>query len=453
MRHTRSPVYASARMRPWLPLACATVLIPAAWATARPPLTAAPLSAASAPDGRANEAVFDRLKESVVTVEVLPLAGEAKSVLGSGYVVGPGRIVTNYHVVGSYIQRSDRYGLRVKNTHGTYPAKLRAFDLTNDLALLDAAVPAAPLPLAADSGRPGAPVIAFGNPEGLGLSLIEGVFNGFAEKGFVDRMLLSMPLNSGMSGGPILNAHHEVVGTNVSVYWRANSLSFGVPVTAVHVLLQAPPVATTDQALSADLGRQVSALEQRARSRAVDPLLEKGRPLFPVGGALVPRTPEAFECWNQTNQEAHENVRKTSYTCNLQFTPSLEEVGEVASFEVLVEHFVARTSGYGFYGGLAKHAPQHFGVDARAPGNGLLSPPECRTDRVRTDHLVWKLNVCSYAYVRHPGLGYFALTATSVSRPREAVYLALHGRGVGAASFLSLSRTLLEQVRFASPAS
>jgi serine protease Do len=401
-------------------------------------------------DGRAHEAVFDRLKESIVTVEVLPLAGEEKSVLGSGYVAGPGRIVTNYHVVGSYIQRPDRYGLRVKSTRGACPATLVAFDLTNDLALLAAPVPGAPLPLAAEPGAPGAPVIAFGNPEGLGLSLIEGVFNGFAEKGFVDRMLLSMPLNSGMSGGPILNARHEVIGTNVSVYWRANSLSFGVPVGAVHALLRAPQVVTSDEALAAEQDRQLSLLEKRARSRAVDPLLDGGRPLLPVAGALVPRLPEAFECWNQTDQQAHENVRLTSYSCNLQFTPSLEEVGEVASFEVLVEHFVARTSGFGFYGGLARHAPSHFGVEARAPGNGVLSPPECRADRVRTAHLSWKVELCSYAYVRHPGLGYFALTATSVSRPREAIYLALHGRGVGLESFLALSRSFMERVRFAS---
>ena len=189
----------------------------------------------------------------------------------------------------------------------------------------------------------------------------------------------------------------------------------------------------------------------RARERSTR-CSRRRRALLSVGGALAPRPPEAFECWNQTDQEAHENVRKTSYSCNLQFTPTLEEVGEVASFEVLVEHFTTRTGGYGFYGGLASHSPQHLGVEARAPGNGVLSAPECRADRVRTAHLVWKVNVCSYAYVRHPGMGYFALTATSVSRPREAVYLALHGRGVGLASFLSLSRALLEQVRLSSPA-
>jgi S1-C subfamily serine protease len=117
-------------------------------------------------DGRAHEAVFERFKDSVVTVEVFPLAGEARSVLGSGWAAAPGRIVTNYHVVGSFIRHPDRYGLRVKNGRGTFAATLVAFDLVNDLALLQAALPALPLRLAADSGQPGAPIIAFGNPEG-----------------------------------------------------------------------------------------------------------------------------------------------------------------------------------------------------------------------------------------------------------------------------------------------
>lgn len=403
-------------------------------------------------DDRAHEAVYDRLKESIVTVEVLPLAGESKSVLGSGYAVAPGRIVTNYHVVGSYIRHSDRYGLRVKNARGTFPAKLVAFDLINDLALLEAPLPVAPLRLAAGTGRPGAPLIAFGNPQGLGLSLVEGVFNGFAEKGFVDRMLLSMPLNSGMSGGPILDARNEVVGTNVATSWQSNSLSFGVPVAATHALLDAPPVEATEKGLSADVNRQLAVLEERAFARAVEPLVDQAGPLIAVGGAQVPRPPEPFECWNQTRQEAREDVLKTSFQCNLQFTPSLEEVGEVGSVAILVEHIASRKNGFGFYGGLTDYAPQHVGLEARAPGNGVLSPPECHADRIRTDHLVWKVNACSYAYVRHPGVGYFVLAATSVSRPREAVYMTLHGAGVGAKTFLSLSRVFLKEIRLTSPA-
>src|SRR5262245_25639537 len=140
----------------WLPFVLAGALLPPGGATGG--------------EARAHEAAFQRFKESVFTVEVVPLAGETKSVLGSGWAVAAGRIVTNYHVVGSYVRHPDRYGVRVNNGRQTFAAKLVAFDLVNDLALLEAPVPAVPLRLAPDCGQPGAPLIAFGNPEGLGLS-------------------------------------------------------------------------------------------------------------------------------------------------------------------------------------------------------------------------------------------------------------------------------------------
>jgi hypothetical protein len=407
-----------------------------------------PTTAARA-QGRAHETVFERWKDSVLTIEVLPLAGESKSSLGSGWIAGKGRIVTNYHVVGSYIRHPGRYSLQAKNGHAATPAKLVAFDLVNDLALLEAAVSGTPFALARDSGQPGNPVIAFGNPEGLGLSLVEGVFNGFADKGFIDRMLLSMPLNPGMSGGPIIGPRNEVVGTNVSVSWRANSLSFGVPVQAAQALLAAPPIDTSARGLAAEVNRQMALLERRARERAVQPLVDGKEAPMTVGGALLPRLPDAYECWNQTQFEAREQVRRTAVGCNLQFTPLVEDIGEVASIEVMVEHIDSRRgSAYGFYGGLAQRAAQLSSFDARPPGNGIMSPPECRSDRVRTGPLVLKVNACSYAFVQHPGLGNFVLTAMSESRPREAIHLVLQGKGLTPATFADLSRTILAGLRF-----
>ena len=396
----------------------------------------------------AGEAVYDRLRPSILTVEVHPLAGEAKSTLGSGYVAGDGgRIVTNYHVIGAYVAKPRLYRLLVKSGGRSHPARLVAFDLINDLALLEADVAAPPLRLASRTGAPGSPIIAFGNPEGLGLSLVEGVFNGFAEKGFIERMLLSMPLNSGMSGGPILDARREVVGTNVSVYRDADSLSFGVPVTHVHALLAAPPLGSTDDELHKETQRQLGALGELLTRRVVEPMQSAAPALMAIGGARLPRLPEAFECWNTTHELETEGIDKTSFQCNLQFTPSLDDVGEVGSLQVLVEHFTSRESAFGFYGGLSEHGSDHHGVEARAPGNGMLSPPVCRSDRLRTGHLAFKASTCSYAYVRHPGLGYFALGATSLSRPREAVYVAVHGTGVRLDTFLAVARWVMEQVR------
>ncbi len=163
------------------------------------------------------ETSYERFKPSVFTIEVHSGNEGAKSTVGSGYLVSrDGLVATNYHVVGSYIDEPDRYSIRAISGTTTLPASLVAFDLVNDLAILKVPATKAPPLVLADAPPPlGSAIVSFGNPEDLGLSLINGVFNGSAAKGVVDRMLISMPLNSGMSGGPILDGRGQVVGTNV----------------------------------------------------------------------------------------------------------------------------------------------------------------------------------------------------------------------------------------------
>jgi hypothetical protein len=412
------------------------------------PLLLVGLLAAAARSGP--EQTYDRLKASLFTIEVHSGNQQAKSVLGSGYLVSDqGHIVTNYHVVGSYIDDPQRYSVRARNHTGHYPLKLLGFDLVNDLAVLQAeGVQARALRLARAPASLGSSVVAFGNPEGLGLSLIEGIFNGFANKGLVDRMLLSMPLNSGMSGGPILNTDGDVIGTNVSVLWLSNSLSFGVPVTKVSALLSRPPLLATREALRGEIARQIASLEQDTSARVVRPFAETAPAgTVTVGAALSRRPPEPFECWDDTQVHKDEGVTKSRYGCNLQFTPAVEKIGEVGSVELLVEHFTARSNGYGFFGFLEQHAGSHNEVQARDPRNGVVSAPSCLGERVKAGELAWKINTCLSAFVRYPGFYNFDLVATSLSRNREALYVAVHMKGFRPESFLTLSRSLLEGIR------
>lgn len=408
-------------------------------------------TAAAAQEARpATERTFDRIKPSVFTIEVHSGDEGAKDQLGSGYLVSDrGHVVTNYHVVGAYIDDPERYSIRARNGAGAYAATLLHYDLANDLALLQVSgVKAPPLLLARTSLPPGSPIVSFGNPRGLGLSLIEGIFNGFAEKGFVDRMLLSMPLNSGMSGGPILSARGEVVGTNVSIIWLSNSLSFGVPAAKILPLLEAPPLRTTLQDLLAETGRQLVALEKDAFGKVVKRLAAPGRSAtVTVGAAEVDRPPEVFDCWNQTQVFKDEGITKTRYGCNLQFTPAAEALGEVGSVELLVEHFASRGGRWGFYAALADHAGSHHEVEPRDPKNGVFSAPSCVAERVTAGELAWKIHTCLNAYVKHPGLFNFDVVATSLSRPHEAVYLAAHMKGFRLDSFSTVVRDLLRGVR------
>jgi hypothetical protein len=403
--------------------------------------------ALQAPAARGDAALFERVKGSVYTVEVHSGNEQARSVLGSGYLVSAeGHVVTNYHVVGSYVEDAERNFIRVRNHSGERRARLLRFDLVNDLALLQVEGAAgAPLRLAGEAPSPGAPVVAFGNPEGLGLSLIEGIFNGFAAKGVVDRMLLSMPLNSGMSGGPILNGALEVVGTNVSVMWLSNSLSFGVPAGKLPQLLEGPPLAQTKQAYLEETRRQLGAVE----ALTLDRLGAASGRTISVGGARSPAPADAFECWNDVTEFKEQGITKSRYQCNLQFTPQVESIGPVGSLELLVEHFASRKGRYGFYRGLQDHAGSHHDVEARDPSNGVLSAPECAGDRVAVGGLRWKVDSCVSAYVKHPGFVNLDLVATSLSRPREAAYLALHAKGFHLDAVLELARRLLRDTRLA----
>jgi len=402
---------------------------------------------APAPEPRAaTEQTYDHIKPSVFTIEVRSGAEGAKDRLGSGYVISDdGLLVTNYHVVAAYIDDPDRYSVWVQNGSGKHQARLLQFDLSNDLALIQVAgLRTRPLPLRREPLAPGAPIVAFGNPHGLGLSLIEGVFNGFAEKGFVDRMLLSMPLNSGMSGGPILSARGEVVGTNVSVMRHSNSLSFGVPVAKLTPLRAAPSLQTTREALLRETNRQLMALEAEAFERAVRP---NPAATVSVGSAEFESPPELFECWNNVNVFKEEGIVKSSHACNLQFTPSEEEIGEVGSVELLFEHFSSRGGRWGFYNALSTHAGTHHEVEARDPQNGVLSAPQCVGARVNAGPLVWDVHTCMNAYVKHAGLFNFDLVATSLSSPRQAAYLALHMKGFRYQSFSTVVGKLLRSAR------
>jgi hypothetical protein len=344
-------------------------------------------------------------------------------------------------VVAAYIDDPERYSVWVQSGSGKHQARLLQFDLTNDLALIQVAgIETRPLPLRREPLAPGSAIVAFGNPHGLGLSLIEGVFNGFAEKGFVDRMLLSMPLNSGMSGGPILTARGEVVGTNVSVMRHSNSLSFGVPVAKLAALRAAAALQITREALLRETNQQLVALEKDAFARAVQP----GRArTVTVGAAEFESPSELFECWNNVKVFKEEGITKSSHSCNLQFTPSEEEIGEVGSVELLFEHFVSRGGRWGFYNALSTHAGTHHDVEARDPQNGVLSAPRCVGERVSAGPLLWDVHICMNAYVKHAGLFNFDLVATSLSSPRQAAYLALHMKGFRYQSFSTVVQKLL----------
>ncbi len=140
--------------------------------------------------------------------------------VGTGWPIASGYVVTNNHVVG------DSVDIVLVDGGGTkISATIVARDQQRDLVLLGVSDPRQlppPLPLAGQRARLGTSVFTIGYPRidilGKTPKLTAGLvssINGLEDD--PSRYQLSLPIQSGNSGGPLINMHGEVVGVITSM--------------------------------------------------------------------------------------------------------------------------------------------------------------------------------------------------------------------------------------------
>jgi S1-C subfamily serine protease len=178
---------------------------------------------------RAAPAVVQITSTTAPTTEVDPFFGfrteqPAQQALGSGFVLDKqGHIVTNFHVVEGAQQVEVSF-----SNQKTYKANVVGTDPSTDLAVLRVDVSSralTPLMLAdSDKVTVGDAVVAIGNPFGLDRTATAGIVSALqrlvtAPNGqTIDHVIQTdAPINSGNSGGPLLNAEGEVIGVNSQI--------------------------------------------------------------------------------------------------------------------------------------------------------------------------------------------------------------------------------------------
>jgi S1-C subfamily serine protease len=166
--------------------------------------------------------------------------------LGSGFVIDKaGHIVTNFHVV------DDAQTVEVSfSNRDSVKARVVGTDPSTDLAVLEVNVDAGaltPLDLGdSDRLRAGDSVVAIGNPFGLERSVTAGIVSALhrpltAPNDFTidDVIQTDAAINSGNSGGPLIDARGGVVGVNSAIAtgntgMRGNiGIGFAVPINTV----------------------------------------------------------------------------------------------------------------------------------------------------------------------------------------------------------------------------
>ena len=154
---------------------------------------------------------------------------------GTGFIIDPsGIIVTNNHVAGKADQ------ITVTLTDGRkLPARLLGVDEKTDVALLKVESDK-PLPYVtfgdATKVRVGQPVMAVGNPFGLGGTVTTGIVSArgrdLQSGPFDDYIQTDAAINQGNSGGPLFDIDGKVIGINTAIFSPSGGnigLGFAIP--------------------------------------------------------------------------------------------------------------------------------------------------------------------------------------------------------------------------------
>ncbi len=218
--------------------------------------------------GMTPEEIYDSYSQGVVEVVATfsstssvgpygPTSGSQQA-LGTGFVVSEdGYILTNAHVVSENGAIAETVTVTFKDEESTSTkatATVVGADDTSDVALLkvdpDKVDALTVIPLGdSDALQVGEPVVAIGNPLGYDFTLTTGVVSA------LDRELQSpngsiisngiqtdAAINSGNSGGPLIDATGHVIGINEQIASQSGGnqgLGFAVPInTAIRVMDQ-----------------------------------------------------------------------------------------------------------------------------------------------------------------------------------------------------------------------
>lgn len=204
-----------------------------------------PNAEVAAPNADTNTSAWNAAAQSVMKISGTAFqCGQNQT--GTGFVVSPGRVVTNAHVVAGVTMPMVQ-----TQTQGALPARVVYFDPIADLAVLAVdSLDAAPLPSAGT--LPGNTDAAFaGYPLGgplqvrpatvlsSGPMLVPDITGG--EKSALDVYQLAGNVQSGNSGGPLLDQDGRIVGVVFAKATSTDNIGFALTMEEAGPVIAAAP--------------------------------------------------------------------------------------------------------------------------------------------------------------------------------------------------------------------
>jgi len=201
--------------------------------------------------------VFQQVSPSIVVVVAYDAAGKPAE-LGSGVILPNRTVATNCHVLKDGTQYRVRYGDKV------YPARLDKSDWDRDVCSLSVPdLPAPPVVLGnTKTLQVGAPVYAIGAPEGLQLTLSEGIVSSLRPVGGGSYIQTTAAISPGSSGGGLFDDQGHLLGLTSFFMSQGQQLNFALPVEWIESLPQRSTQRIAPRTSEVDWLNQAAALEK-----------------------------------------------------------------------------------------------------------------------------------------------------------------------------------------------
>ncbi|MBC7790764.1 MAG: trypsin-like peptidase domain-containing protein [Anaerolineae bacterium] len=391
--------------------------------------------------------VFRRFSEYVGKIEVTETGSGAKATLGSGFFVSSdGHMITNYHVISKLVHDPDRYRAELIGVDGTeHRVSIISVDAISDLALVRTPFkPKAHFSLAPVSLEQGTRLYALGHPRDLGLSIVEGTYNGLLRHTLYPKIHFTGSLNPGMSGGPTISERGDVVGINVST--EGNEISFLVPAERAAELLAKARQSNfvSSQSLLVEVGRQIRAFQDIYFAR----MFTGATPRVKLGKFDLPTKPAPFfKCWGdgtRNNKLAYQVVEHSCSTDDYLFISGdqLSGVAEL-SYELITTSELNPARFYALYS-------SRFEGETRSGMYGSLdevTPFECETRNVVNRARKLRAAMCVRRYRKLEGLFDAVISAAILGERDTGLLTTLSISGVSFENAQRLARRFLESIK------
>lgn len=391
--------------------------------------------------------LFEGFHESVFQVRVIDVGSGEKFSIGSGFsVAGEGLIATNFHVIAAHVHEPKKYRLEIIDSDGVSTiVSLKAIDVAHDLAIVvidDATqteVRGKPFELDTSTLTKGAKLYSMGNPHDLGMTIIEGNYNGLVQHVRHDNILFSGSLNPGMSGGPAFNQSGDVVGINVAK--GQEQISFLVPVRHLGPLIEQSKKGT-QQNFKTALARQLFD-DQQAFYQS---LLSEDFPTQALGDVILPdKINDKLNCWGHTENEKdrkYESVHRHCRTDDRIFVSNSLYLGHFSyDYEW---NTTDELNAIQFYSAIQ---PRYtHGIFSSANQEKDVTEPKCVTKRMQLQGEQWKASTCLRRYKKLNQLYDMSFILNSISMNDRSILLKIKMVGISIDNAMAMQQRMMESI-------